>query len=143
MCVLGGRFAPEWSGQRHHTQNTTLTPPIPPPFKKQNNLLEKPHAQQELGAQLALEASKHDSPWRPYLDALPTLSAPRQALSWESFPTEYLHLLQDAYPLAAHVINRQAALQHYWAHNGAGLAAQGLTLEDVRAALVTVRERER
>jgi hypothetical protein len=54
---------------------------------------------QSLGEHLASEAARADSHYRPYLDSLPSLADHRRALTWESLPPEYLHLLQGAAPL--------------------------------------------
>ncbi|GBF89006.1 hypothetical protein Rsub_01505 [Raphidocelis subcapitata] len=95
----------------------------------------------ELGELLALEDLKADSPFRPYLDSLPSLSDPHHTLAWESFPPEYLHLLTDSTPLVDQTVARQATLEQYWARHGARLAAKGVSLEKLRAALVTITAR--
>jgi hypothetical protein len=51
-----------------------------------------------LGEHLALEAARKGSPFQPYFDSMPMLREPHNTLSWESFPLDYLHLLQ-AQPL--------------------------------------------
>lgn len=96
----------------------------------------------ELGELLAFENRRLQSPFRPYLDTLAKrLESPRHTLSWESYPVEYLHLLQDAAPLADNVITRQAALDQYWSRNGLRLLANGITKDSLRAALVTITTR--
>jgi len=92
-----------------------------------------------LGERLALEASDPGSFYRPYFDSLPSMSDPAAQLTWESYPPDYLHLLQGAAPLAERVVSMQAATRRFWARQGLRLLEAGVTLERLRAALVTVR----
>jgi hypothetical protein len=50
----------------------------------------------DLGASVAREAAKGAaSPYAPYLDALPMVRDPLYTVSYESWPEEYLHLIQS------------------------------------------------
>ncbi|GBF94238.1 hypothetical protein Rsub_06508 [Raphidocelis subcapitata] len=94
-----------------------------------------------LGEHLASEAARADSPYRPYFDSLPSLADCRRALSWESFPPEYMHLLGGAAPLAERVLTMQAATLRYWSRHGLRLMEAGIGLERLRGALVTITTR--
>ncbi|GBF99152.1 hypothetical protein Rsub_12119 [Raphidocelis subcapitata] len=96
------------------------------------------HAVAEWVAREALNAS---SPYAPYLASMPTLRDASHTLSYESFPLAYLHLLQDGGPLAAHIVDKRAATLSYWSAHGARLLRSGVTLEALRAALVTLTTR--
>ncbi|GBF99151.1 hypothetical protein Rsub_12118 [Raphidocelis subcapitata] len=72
---------------------------------------------------------------------MPTLRDASHTLSYESFPLAYLHLLQDGGPLAAHIVDKRAATLSYWSAHGARLLRSGVTLEALRAALVTLTTR--
>ncbi|KAI8469111.1 MAG: hypothetical protein J3K34DRAFT_514381 [Monoraphidium minutum] len=94
-----------------------------------------------LGEMLALEAADPSSRYRPYLQSMPTLSNPHATLTWESFPPEYMHLLQGAAPVAERVITMQGATQRFWSRNGLRLAERGVMLRQLRGALVTITTR--
>lgn len=45
------------------------------------------------GVIVAKEALRQDSPWGPYLAALPMLKEWTHTTSFETFPVEYVHLI--------------------------------------------------
>ncbi|KAI8469112.1 MAG: hypothetical protein J3K34DRAFT_424771 [Monoraphidium minutum] len=94
----------------------------------------------ELGVITAREAAKKGGSFRPYLDALPMLRDPLHTISFETFPLEYLHLIQNDV-MATHITSTQSGTHNYWATNGVELAEEGITLDLLRAALVTVATR--
>lgn len=125
-------WPPHPSALLHRTQEKhTLTRPAPRPAPLAAST-------QELGEHLAMAAANASGPHAPYFRTLPTLADPLHTLSWESFPPEQLHLLQ-APALAARALAKQAALLRHWAARGGAMRAAGVTLEGLRAALVTVR----
>ena len=95
----------------------------------------------DLGAIVARElALGQSSAFAPYLAALPMLKAARHTASFETFPPEYLHLIKSDL-MSKHITSTQAGTLDYWAAKGTDLIQDGVTLDLLRAALVTVATR--
>jgi hypothetical protein len=95
----------------------------------------------DLAVQLLREAARVDGPCAPWLRALPTLAPPPpgagRQLHAETLPPEYLPLIGSRLQ-EARVADVQRDTDAFWAANGAALAREGFSLDDVRAAVVTV-----
>ncbi|GBF94239.1 hypothetical protein Rsub_06509 [Raphidocelis subcapitata] len=95
----------------------------------------------DLGARIAREVAKGAaSDYAPYLDALPMARDPLHTISYESWPLEYVHLIQSDL-MSRHISSTQEGTINYWAKNGVALLEDGVTLDLLKAALVTIATR--
>lgn len=87
-------------------------------------------------AREAAAAARGQSRLAPWLDALPMLRAVGHTTNMYNFPLEYLPLIKCKHMerlIASHLLNTAK----YWEDNEAQLKAEGISFEQLQAALVT------
>lgn len=89
---------------------------------------------------LARDALDAQSPHAPWLGALPMLHGPSGVVTRYTLPREYLPLVGSKL-LRENIAAIQDHLQQFWREHGARLAKEGITLDRLKAAIVTISTR--
>lgn len=91
----------------------------------------------KMASGLALDAANGDSFHQPYYRALPMLQDPLHTLHYVTLPPEYISLLKCK-SIEESIHEAQEDLKIYWEKTGDELTQQGVTLDKLKAAVVTL-----